>query len=590
MTSGLPTAPRRHTKQWQAALWRRIAEALDVTRRHPSLEFFNAIEAGKTPPATHATRVHVFCVPSMPPLYLDIVRGLARFRDVDLYALNPCREYWFDIVDAKRLSWLAARGTCSPSRVGQSPAGGMGRTDEGVPVARCSTTRAKRSSTSRTSSRAPATTLLAATAERDSRSRPTCAPASVVARRRRPQRRTPRLPFAHARARGAARPPARAVRGRSARCTPADVLVVTPDLATTAPLIDAVFGNAPPPRRIPYAITGRPRSEENPVARRAARCARRSRRRALRRARCSTLLQRPIVARRFGLDADALASVHRWIQVSGIRWGLDASTRAALDLPADGALHVRRRARPAVRSATRGRRTRRRPSTAACRRGDRRRLRSAGARRVRALRRRARRGCARLAARRQTPAQWFDALHDVLATSSLPAPDDAEAIREVHVALATLRDDMAARRRRREPLPLSVVQAALAAHDRRARPAAACRLVPSRSRRWRACAALPYRVVCAIGLDDGAFPGAHARNEFDLMRPRRARGDRQRRLDDRNVLLDLLLAARDVFHVSLRRPQRARQRAAAAGRARLRTRRLRRPGDRRRGRRSTFTR
>jgi len=62
--------------------------------------------------------------------------------------------------------------------------------------------------------------------------------------------------------------------------------------------------------------------------------------------------------------------------------------------------------------------------------------------------------------------------------------------------------------------------------------------------------AIPFRVVCVIGLDDGAYPARTPRNEFDLMTTAPARGDRQRRLDDRNVLLDLLLAARDVFHVS----------------------------------------
>src|SRR4029434_9271021 len=97
---------------------------------------------------------------------------------------------------------------------------------------------------------------------------------------------------------------------------PEDVLVVTPDLAKTAPLIDAVFGNAQPPRRIPYAITGRPRSQENPVAGAllAALALAPSRFPA---SAVFELLQRPIVARRFGLDDDALASIHRWIRVSG---------------------------------------------------------------------------------------------------------------------------------------------------------------------------------------------------------------------------------------------------------------------------------
>jgi len=105
-------------QRWQAPLWRRIAREVDARNRHPSLEFFAAIEAGAALPAEQRTGAHVFCVPSMPPLYLDIVRGLARFFDIDLYLLNPCREYWFDIVDAKRLSWLEVRGEAAHRETG----------------------------------------------------------------------------------------------------------------------------------------------------------------------------------------------------------------------------------------------------------------------------------------------------------------------------------------------------------------------------------------------------------------------------------------------------------------------------------------
>jgi exodeoxyribonuclease V gamma subunit len=61
---------------------------------------------------------------------------------------------------------------------------------------------------------------------------------------------------------------------------------------------------------------------------------------------------------------------------------------------------------------------------------------------------------------------------------------------------------------------------------------------------------LPYKVVCAIGLNDGAFPTAAQPAEFDLMALQPRRGDRQRRIDERNVFLDLLLAAREQLHLS----------------------------------------
>jgi exodeoxyribonuclease V gamma subunit len=61
---------------------------------------------------------------------------------------------------------------------------------------------------------------------------------------------------------------------------------------------------------------------------------------------------------------------------------------------------------------------------------------------------------------------------------------------------------------------------------------------------------LPFDVICAIGLDDAAFPSIVPPSEFDLMAVAPRRGDRQRRDADRNVFLDLLLAARRRFYVS----------------------------------------
>jgi len=62
--------------------------------------------------------------------------------------------------------------------------------------------------------------------------------------------------------------------------------------------------------------------------------------------------------------------------------------------------------------------------------------------------------------------------------------------------------------------------------------------------------ALPYRVVCLLGMTDGAFPSANRPAEFDLMALRPQPGDRQRRLDERNLFLDLVLAARQRLYLS----------------------------------------
>ncbi len=62
-----------------------------------------------------------------------------------------------------------------------------------------------------------------------------------------------------------------------------------------------------------------------------------------------------------------------------------------------------------------------------------------------------------------------------------------------------------------------------------------CTLVPMRS--------VPHRVVCLLGLDDGAFPRRSPRDGDDLLLADPHIGDRDPRTEDRQMLLDALLAA-----------------------------------------------
>jgi exodeoxyribonuclease V gamma subunit len=71
-----------------------------------------------------------------------------------------------------------------------------------------------------------------------------------------------------------------------------------------------------------------------------------------------------------------------------------------------------------------------------------------------------------------------------------------------------------------------------------------CTLVPMRS--------VPHRVVCLVGLDDGSFPRGGAPDGDDLLsRPDvRRPGDHDRRAEDRQLLLDAVLAATDALVVT----------------------------------------
>ena len=56
---------------------------------------------------------------------------------------------------------------------------------------------------------------------------------------------------------------------------------------------------------------------------------------------------------------------------------------------------------------------------------------------------------------------------------------------------------------------------------------------------------VPHRVVCLLGLDDGAFPRKAPRDGDDLMLDDPHVGDRDSRTEDRQLLLDALMAATD---------------------------------------------
>jgi len=64
-----------------------------------------------------------------------------------------------------------------------------------------------------------------------------------------------------------------------------------------------------------------------------------------------------------------------------------------------------------------------------------------------------------------------------------------------------------------------------------------CTLVPMRS--------VPHRVVCLLGLDDGIFPRHVERDGDDLIAADPHVGDNDARTEDRQLLLDALLAATD---------------------------------------------
>ncbi len=69
-----------------------------------------------------------------------------------------------------------------------------------------------------------------------------------------------------------------------------------------------------------------------------------------------------------------------------------------------------------------------------------------------------------------------------------------------------------------------------------------CGMVPQR--------AIPFRVIAVLGLNEGDYPRAPARDGLDLMQVQPRLGDRDVRDDDRYLFLETLMSARDALHLS----------------------------------------
>ncbi len=69
-----------------------------------------------------------------------------------------------------------------------------------------------------------------------------------------------------------------------------------------------------------------------------------------------------------------------------------------------------------------------------------------------------------------------------------------------------------------------------------------CTLMPMR--------AIPFKLVCLLGMNDGDYPRAQPPLDFDLMGSDYRPGDRSRREDDRYLLLEALLSAQDQLYIS----------------------------------------
>ncbi len=564
--------------RWQAELWRRLAGAgadsatvPDAGRHWVAVidAFRAALDAGAPRPPGWPRRASFFAVPPLSPSYLELLAAIAGHGiELHLFLLNPCREYWGDI-DSQREIDRKAEDADPDQRYlteGNELLAAWGRAgrdvfDSLVEVADAASASVERFvEPSAGGGRLAAVQRdildlrLAADAARASEARGT-----DDGREDEAGGGTLQIHVCHSALREAEVLHDRLLGLFDAHpdLEPADVLVLTPEIGTYGPAIEAVFAAA---GRIPFGVAHAHGAHSRTLQAYLDLLA-------LSRSRLGAEavlapLEAPAVGARFGVEEADLPAIRAWLREAGIRWGADEAHRREEGLPETAEHTWRQGLRRLVLGYAMAEADELFAGTVPC-------PVPAGAEAellgrfltyaeaVCGLRR-------RLAGERR-PGDWTKALYRELGRffaggGGAPVPAvrgvaGAARAREFAGEVDAVRDLVREFGREasygESPVPFAVVLDVLresAGADARGRARLAdgvtvASLAPG--------CVFPAEVVCVVGMNDGAFPRTAPAPSFDRVAsgPSR-RGDRDPRREDRFAFLEALLAARRCFLVT----------------------------------------
>ena len=537
---------------WQAKLWRRLANgqegegpgAAHRARRHRKL--IRMLQDLTVPVAGLPERVSVFGISYLPPFHLEVLASLARRIPVHLFFVNPCWEYWADIAGRREMH-RAYRRYPHPELDPESDL----HLEEGNRILAATGTLGRDflQLVSGTDARQqehfddPGSDRLLFRVQSDilHLTNP-AAPAGPA-----PDR-SIQIHACHSAMREieVLYDQLLAIFEEIPDLQPRDVLVMTPDIESIAPLVHAVFGAQTDERlRIPYSVADRGSRSESPIAagllslmglvggRLPA-------------TEVLSLLEISALRRRFGIAETETSLIERWVTQCGIRWGKDAQSRAGFGLPpvVENSWHagidrlLLGYAMPGEDLLFQGI-----APYGHIEGGD---ARILG--RFLAFVDRLFDALERLSGT-HSAGHWAQRLEEIL-DAFFERSEETEPEFGLLTEMLTLLSRAADRAGFAEPMAFEAVHDWL---ERRLESRSFgsgfisggvtfCAMVPMRS--------IPFKIVCLIGMNSGAFPRQSRRLGFDRMAAAPRPGDRNRRDDDKYLFLEALISARDRLYIS----------------------------------------
>ncbi len=557
---GKPAGP----KNFQGALWRSLRAGIALPHRGERLHDLVAQIHRQGATSAAVEPLHLFGHSHLAPAELHVLRALARQRPVILYVPDPCREYWGGLrAERARLRTLASLPVdgelqqellqldhpllASWGRMGQHFVLAL---NEGEDSIRVDTRHWEDQSD------AGMTASLLATLQESVRrlrhDQHLIDPARLLSAAAR-QDRSLRIHVCASRLREleVLRDALLMELQQRADLQPADIVVMAPDIQAYVALIPAIFGVPGRPGSVlPYHLADIAVARSHPIydaflailglpgARISA-------------AELIDLLRLPLLARSLGIAANGVDALALRLAEARVAWGLDGAYRARFDVP-DIAAHtlawgmdrmlaghvlgedidVAEQGFDGLWPLSVG--------------GD---AESLGALDRLLLEIAALDRAARLPARASAWVARLQLMLDRLFAAGYPDDDEREALLQLRACIQELASETAAAELDPE-LDFTVVRdllgkrlAAVSARQRLLLGGITfCGMVPQR--------AIPFRMIAVLGLNEGDYPRAPARDGLDLMQVQRRLGDRDVRDDDRYLFLETLMSARDALHLS----------------------------------------
>jgi exodeoxyribonuclease V gamma subunit len=547
---------------WQSILWRELSCA--APRQHQAALGLQLIDALKRGDAPVLERVSVFGISTLPPFYVSLIGELSARCPVHLFVMEPTPAWWGDV-----------RSKREKARAKQPELFGFNEEETGDNELLAANGKLARDFLNLVADLTP-------TAEQEDFIPPTDQPSSPSSILQEIQKDIFELKSASELSTASLRPDGRLPEERrpvasndrslqihschsavrelevlhdqlldlfqnDSELKPKDIVVMMPDVSIYAPFIDAVFGVPENPKhKIPYSIADREvragsgiidtffRILEVLPGRFAA-------------SEVLGILESSPVQRCFQIAPQEVETIRTWIDDCAIRWGIDAQHRARLGLPAFAENSWRHgldrmllgyALRPEKRELFEGIL----PFDE---------IEGSGAellgKFIEFLERLFSRAVEFI--RPRSLSEWQRDLRETI-DAFFAADDTAQLeLNRLRNAISNL-GEIARASQNDQAVGLDVAAAQLEDSLEESSSGAGflsgqltfCALKPMRS--------IPFKVVCLLGLDDGAYPRHDRPPSFDLAAQHPQRGDRNIRDSDRGLFLEELLSARQVFYLS----------------------------------------